>query len=80
MYVYNSLPKCTGINIATSIINSIFRFFLSLVSESFRENSNVSSIYFDMLARLCNVYLVLIKPSHKLSHYFRLSLFEVERR
>ena len=47
MNVYNSLVKCATVNIASSI----------------SKKSSVSSIYFDLLARLCNV-LVLIKSSH----------------
>ena len=44
------------------------------------EKSNVSSVYFDMLARLCNVYLVFNTFSQKLLHYLRLGPFEIEQK
>ena len=49
---------------------SSIRFFSHLVLERFYEKSNLSSLDYNRLARLCTCYLVLMKSSDKLLNSF----------
>ena len=56
------------------------RFFASLFSNSFDENSNLPSIYCTMLARLCNLCVQFCEITRKLLNYlmFGQTLSEVK--
>ena len=50
-----------------SIKGLSIQLFARLISNSFYENSNLPNIHYDMLACLCNLCVVFVKLSDKLS-------------